>query len=250
MSSEADHAGLAGFWIVVTCMGRLAFVKRTLPTVIAEPAARYCLVDFSCSERAGDWLESTYPDRVREGTMMVVRSEGRRFFHKTAALNLGAGAAIARGARTLCFADADTAFAAGAFGEVAALLRPAQFLVSGPGAAGESIPSLTGLLVVDADDFRRAGGYDEAFEDWGSEDIEMRLRLHLKWGLAAAFIPPRLVRPLRHGDWLRTQFHRERDLRKSAVRNQALLRARVEQWTHQPLEHLPESAKRLLFVPR
>ena len=42
----------------------------------------------------------------------------------------------------------------------------------------------------------------------------------------------------------------ERDLRKSAVRNQALLQARIEQWTHQPLEHLPESAKRLLFVPR
>jgi hypothetical protein len=240
----------SGLWVVVTCMGRLAFVNRTLPTVLADPSPCYCLVDFSCPDRAGDWLESTYPDRVRDGTMMVVRAEGRRFFHKTVALNLGAEAVMARGARTLCFADADTAFAAGAIGEIAALLAPGRFLVAGPGDGGGSIASLTGLLVVAAADFQRAGGYDEAFEDWGSEDIEMRLRLHLRLGLSAVPIPARLVQPLKHGDWLRTQFHRERNLRKSAVRNQALLQARLGEWTGQPIEQLPESAKCLLFVNR
>jgi hypothetical protein len=230
-------------------MGRLSFVQRTLPTVIAAPAIGYCLVDFSCPDRAGDWLERTYTDRVRAGAMNVVRVQDRQFFHKTAALNAGARAAVARGARTLCFADADTAFAEGAFAEIASRLAPGRFLVSGPGPDGRSIPSLTGLLVVAAGDFERAGGYDEAFADWGSEDVEMRLRLHLRWGLAAAAIPPRLVRPLAHGDWLRAQFHRERDLRKSALRNEALLRARLVEWTGQPIENLSETAKRLLFAP-
>src|SRR5262245_49923107 len=246
--SNRVGSGLEGFWVVVTCMGRLAFVQRTLPSVIAEPAIGYCLVDFSCPDGAGDWLESTHPERVRAGSMQVARVQDRQYFHKTAALNAGARAALARGARTLCFADADTEFAEGAIPEIAALVAPGHFLVAGPDAAGHSVPSLSGLLVVAAQDFERAGGYDEAFADWGSEDIEMRLRLHLRWGLTAAAIPPRLVRPLQHGDWLRARFYRERDLYKSARRNEALLRARLVEWTGQPVEKLSENAKRLLFT--
>jgi hypothetical protein len=237
-----------GLWVVVTCMGRLAFLKRTIPTIVGERPVRYALVDFSCPDRAGDWLESTYADRVRDGTMMVVRAQGRQFFHKTAALNLGAHGAIARGARTLCFADADTAFAPGALDEMGARLAPGRFLVAGPNADGTSVPSLTGLLVVAADDFARAGGYDESFVDWGSEDIEMRLRLHLKLGLAAEPLPRSIVRAIAHGDWLRAQFHRERNLRNSAGRNWSMLQAKLVEWTGKPIDNLPESAKRLLFV--
>ncbi|HEY7370812.1 MAG TPA: hypothetical protein VIF57_01445, partial [Polyangia bacterium] len=166
---KGDGSGLDGFWVVATCMGRLAFVKQTLPTVIADAAIRYCLVDFSCPDRAGDWLEATHAARVEAGAMAVARVQGQQFFHKTAALNAGARAALARGARTLCFADADTAFVAGAFAEIGALLAPGTFLVCEHGPGGASIPSLTGLLVVAARDFERAGGYDEAFADWGSE---------------------------------------------------------------------------------
>ena len=86
--------------------------------------------------------------------------------------------------------------------------------------------------------------------DWGSEDVEMRLRLHVRWGLAAATIPPRLMVPIAHGDWLRARFHRERDLRASAVRNEALLRSRLVEWTGQPIEKLSETAIRLLFTVR
>jgi hypothetical protein len=243
-------AGLEGLWVVVTCMGRLAFVQRTLPTVIAQDGIGYCLVDYSCPDRAGDWLEDIHGDRIRGGTMAIERVQGRQYFHKTAALNAGARAAVARGARTLCFADADTGFAAGAFAEIATLIAPGRFLVCGRGPDGASIRSLTGLLVVAADDFQRSGGYDEAFVDWGSEDVEMRLRLHVRWGLAAATIAPRLMVPIAHGDWLRARFHRERDLRASAVRNEALLRSRLVEWTGQPIEKLSETAMRLLFTVR
>jgi hypothetical protein len=243
-----------GLWIVVTCMGRRAFLEQTIASVRApgDPAAPgYCLVDFSCPDRAGDWLEATYRDDVRAGTMVVVRVEGREFFHKTAALNQGARAAIDRGARHLCFADADTMFAPGACAEIGARIGDGRFLIaSGDAATGASVPSLTGLAVVGSDAFMEAGGYDETFEDWGSEDVELRLRLHLRLGLEAVSLPPGLVWPLRHGNWTRSRFHRERDLRKSGSRNYSLLQERVRQWTGQPLENLPESAKRLLFVAR
>jgi hypothetical protein len=245
---------MIGLWIVVTCMGRRAFLEQTIASIrgVEETAPLgYCLVDFSCPDRAGDWLEAKYPDDIRSGATIVVRVEGREFFHKTEALNLGARAAIEQGARHLCFADADTMFAPGAFAEIAARTGGRRFLIaSGEAGTGSSVPSLTGLLVVASDDFVRAGGYDEAFADWGSEDVELRLRLHLRLGLEAVPLPSGLAWPLKHGDWTRSRFHRERDLRKSATRNYLLLQERVRQWTGQAMENLPESAKQLLFVPR
>jgi len=249
-SNEVTVPEPPGLWVVVTCMGRLAFLKRTFPTVVADGTAGYCLVDYSCPDGAGDWLEASHPEWVRRGQATIVRVPGERFFHKTKALNLGARAARARGAQHLCFADADTVFSPGAFATLGALVGRGRFVVAGRGANGGNVRSLTGFLVVEATEFERSGGYDESFEDWGSEDIEMRLRLHLRCGLEPAFVPEGAVSALQHGHWLRTQFHRQRDLYASATRNEALLRARVREWTGQVIESLPESAKQLMFSLR
>jgi hypothetical protein len=104
------------------------------------------------------------------------------------------------------------------------------------------------LLGVTADDFRRAGRFDETFEDWGSEDVELRLRLHLVHGVQPMFLPPTLFSPLDHGNWLRTRFHRERDIQRSAARNQLQLRTLVRRWTGGELEDMTETARRLLFA--
>jgi hypothetical protein len=257
--------GTGSIWFIVTCMGRLAFVKQTVPTIIGElsgqlaraarPAIYYCLVDFSCPDASGAWLEKEYPNLVEAGRVRVVRAPGQMFFHKTVALNLGARAALAAGADALCFVDADTSLRPEAFERIFALAGRGRFLVVDRAPGGASVPSLTGLLAVSAEDFRRAGGYAEAFEDWGSEDLEMRLRLHLRYGLEPVFLPPALFSALAHGNWLRSRFHRERDIARSAVRNYAELARLVRQWTGAELEALgdadvgesSEIVRRLLF---
>jgi hypothetical protein len=237
-------------WVIVTCMGRLPFVKRTAPALLAQAGGGsfcYCLVDFSCPDHCGDWLERAYPELVARGGASVVRVLDRAFFHKTAALNLGACAALEAGARALCFADADTLLRPGAIDAIAASVGPGRFLVADRSPGGASVPSLTGLLGVAAEDFRRAGGFDETFEDWGSEDIEMRLRLHLVHGIEPVFLPADLFSPLGHGNWLRTRFYRQLDIRRSAARNGEQLRSLVRRWTGRELEEMPETAQRLLF---
>jgi len=232
-------------------MGRLPFVQRTAPALLERAdrgSLRYCLVDFSCPDRCGPWLESAYPGLITRQAARVVSVPDRTTFHKTVALNLGALAALEAGAGTLCFADADTLLLPGALDAVTAPLEPGRFRVVDRGPGGASVPSLTGLLGVAADDFRRAGGFDETFEDWGSEDVELRLRLHLVHGLEPVFLPPRLFSPLDHGNWLRTRFHRERDIQRSAARNQLQLRTLVRRWTGQELEEMTETARRLLFT--
>jgi hypothetical protein len=212
-------------------MGRLSFVKHTAAAILERAGTGslcYCLVDFSCPDQCGAWLESTYPQLIARGDARVVRVPDRAYFHKTAALNLGADAALQAGARALCFSDADTLVLPAAVDAVAASVAPGRFLVIDRRPGGASVPSLTGLLGVAAADFRRAGGFDEAFEDWGAEDLEMRLRLHLVHGLEPVFLPADLFAPLDHGNWLRTRFHRERD--HSAQRSpqlRAVARARA-----------------------
>ena len=247
-----NHSDRSELCVVVTCMGRLSFVKHTAAALLEGAGTGslcYCLVDFSCPDQCGAWLESTYPQLIARGDARVVRVPDRAYFHKTAALNLGARAALEAGARTLCFSDADTLVLPAAVDAVAASVGPGRFLVIDRRPGGASVPSLTGLLGVAAADFRRAGGFDEAFEDWGAEDLEMRLRLHLVHGLDPVFLPADLFAPLDHGNWLRTRFHRERDIQRSAARNYAQLRALVRQWTGRELEEMPETARRLLFAP-
>jgi hypothetical protein len=117
-----DDERLRLLWIIVTCMGRRAFLQKTAPAILTQAAARqarYCLVDYSCPDACGDWLASHHAAHVAGGTAHVVAVPGRTFFHKTVALNRGARAALDAGAAALCFADADTWFAADALEHVA-----------------------------------------------------------------------------------------------------------------------------------
>lgn len=233
-------------------MGRLPFLERSAPDLLALADAgrlTYCLVDFSCPDQCGTWLESAYPSLVARGAARVVRVPHRVYFHKTVALNSGARLALDAGARALCFMDADTRILPGALPMLASSVRPGCFAVVDRCPKGTSVPSLTGLLGVSAQDFRGCGGFDETFEDWGSEDIEMRLRLYLVHGVLPVFLPARLFAPLAHGHWLRTRFHRQTDIRRSADRNYQKLKSLVRTWTGFAFEQMDATARKLLFAP-
>lgn len=234
-------------WVVVSCMGRLAHLRLTAPGIIAQERVGYCLSDFSCPDASGTWLEREFSDQVSAGRVCSVRCPGETLFHKTRALNRGARRALDAGAELLCFSDADTLLLPESFGAMCRLLAPGRFLIAGRGRDGRSVRSLTGLLAVTAGDFRRSGGYDEEFKGWGSEDIAMRLKLHLCHGLEALELPTGLVRPIPHSNYLRTRYAEERDLVRNARRNEALLRTYVERWTGRAYDQLPASARALVF---
>lgn len=233
-------------WIVVPCMGRRSFLEQTVPTVLAQPGVRYCLVDYSCPDGAADWLEAVYPGEVRQGLAAVVRIPGERYFNKCRALNAGARHAIHAGARYICFLDADTLLAPGFSPWVLERLREDRFLVAARRADGRHARCTGGLLVVPARQLEVSGGFDEAFRGWGCEDLEMRLRLLLVRGLSYESIPLELLRPIPHPDELRGRYYEERSLRASNRRNLARLGHKVKQWTGERPEKLGREAVRLL----
>jgi GT2 family glycosyltransferase len=200
-------------------MGRLGFVQQTLPRLMADPNAHCCMVDYSCPDHVGDWIEQVLPRPMQERRLVVERVHGERLFNKCRAHNAGAWRALHEGADYLCFLDADTIVEPGFQDWIRAEARPDRFLIAGLRPDGTDMPSMTGLLVVHGQAFRQVGGFDEDFRGWGGEDIELRLRLYFLGGLDYASVPLTLARPIPHDNALRSQFYEERDIASSNTRN-------------------------------
>ena len=232
--------------VVVPCMNRLAFLKVTAPAVIAQPQFRYSLVDFSCREGSGDWLTAAFPKEVAQGRVSVVRVPGHQYFHKTIALNVGCRHALDSGADYVCVLDGDTLLQPG-FGDwVVSNLHSNEFIVAGHLPDGSDVSCLMGLIVMPAWALRQAGGYDESMHGWGGEDIEMRLRMHLKMNLPYRRVPLSLLGYIDHGDDLReanTQLSKE----ESNQRNIGICGMRVREWTGRNFAELSPWARDLLL---
>jgi glycosyl transferase family 7 (putative galactosyltransferase) len=233
-------------WVVVTCMGRLSFLKTTAPTFLRHAQIKYCLVDYSCPDRSGDWFAAQFPDALEEQRAAVVRVEGQPYFEKSKALNAGALCAIGQGADYLCFADVDTIAHDGFGAWVANHARADRFIIAGSLPNGYDVASLMGFVVMPASVYVASGGYDEEMLGWGGEDIDMRFRLHLHQKLRYRRMPLELLGHLEHGDDLRIKHH-ILSLSESNVRNTMRAVRRVREWTGRDLCQLDAETRRLEF---
>jgi hypothetical protein len=230
--------GRSDRWLITTCMGRVDFLRQTLPRVLAHTDWKYCLVDYSCPDRCGEWVARHFPGECAAGRIAVASVPGKTTFHKTVALNAGARRAIAGGAKTLCFLDADTLVSPGFGACVDSGIRPGRFLIT----FGRS---LTGFLVVPTEDFERVGGYDEGFVNWGAEDYEMRVRLRVVGRLSYVAISTGFVTSLPHDNALRVRYYAEKSLHASNRSNYSRMRSKVREWTGMDLWSLDPSVRHL-----
>ncbi len=110
---------MAELCFVTTCMGRLAALKQTLGPMLDQPGSSgVVVVDYSCPDGAGAWVEASYP-RAR-----VVRMPGRSRFNASAARNIGARHSDAD---WICFVDSDVVLDPGFAAAVLPALAPGGF---------------------------------------------------------------------------------------------------------------------------
>jgi glycosyltransferase involved in cell wall biosynthesis len=185
--------------VVTTCKGRLEHLKTTLPAMLALPDCEVIVVDYDCPDGTGAWVRANFP------AAKVVQVTERPLFNTARARNLGAAAATAP---WLLMLDADVIATPGLAEAVRDRVRPGRYLLPEP-----RPPELYGALVVARADFEAIGGYDENFEGWGSEDVDITRMLDLAGRTAWPF-PGDLLSGLPHGDALRVRFHEiaDRDL--------------------------------------
>jgi hypothetical protein len=171
--------GTPWLWFVVPCMGRLGDLRRTIDSMLGQPCSSYILVDYASPDGAGAWVKEHRPQA------RVVTCGPRSSFHGAEARNLGA--ALADGDAILCFLDADVRASPGFSRHVLANFEPGCFLA--PDCAGKGLRS---ALVCSKRDFDRAGGFDEAFLDWGQEVRDLRASLR-RAGLVERSLPDGLL---------------------------------------------------------
>lgn len=235
-------------WIMVPCKGRLAYLKKSLPTFSRQGAAGVCVVDYDCPEGCGDWVKEA--PKGGGSRPIVEKVAGRPLFNKSAAHNLAAQRIIRENGEYLVFLDADTLIAGELVQWLTPRLRPDTFFIAGLDGTGKEAPGLVGLLVVHRDMFQRCGGYDEKFVGWGGEDIDLRLRLHVDMDLDFEEIPVSLFKTLEHSDELRTAHYSEKDPDRSNMLNYVRLVQGLRKRTGLTLNDLPPRADRLFrYIP-
>jgi hypothetical protein len=197
------------FSIITACKGRLDHLKRTLPRMVAQGAAEVIVVDYSCPESTGDYVEKNFP------SVRVVRVEGEAGFSNWKARNRGAEAATSD---VLIFCDADTILAEDAVAKISAALPPRTYGFFSRGAtlhfnrSGLRIGDnqLRGFHVIPARAFRALGGYDELFEGYaagGDTDLEDRLLMR---GLKGHELGDGIVEDIiEHDTAARVTFHKD-----------------------------------------
>jgi hypothetical protein len=241
---------------VITCHDRLEHLRATLHAVAS--AFEVLVVDYSCPQASAEWVRGFASGRV-DGIMRP-HVRARRYaaspdgppFWKAQALNHGAGWAILeRQAERLLFLDADTQLleprtVAGELAE----LEPDEFACAGR-ENGCDRAGLTGILSCSASAFLAVGGFDRVFRGWGMEDVDMRLELAARGG-RVHWLSPAALRPIKHGDELRTKHTApgvlpERSYAKSRAVFLQKWRSRLGLAELQNARDLPPEFRTLLF---
>lgn len=204
---------MADICFITTCMGRLGHLQQTLPRAAKQARSHCVVVDYSCPDQCGDWVEQHHPG------VRVVRVPGQSRFNASRARNLGAQAGDGP---WLCFLDADTVVHEHFAELILPRLEPGCFFTAQPW-----VKSLMGTFLCSRDDFIRCGGYDEVFQGWGTEDRDLYIRLGLL-GLTERGFPVDWLSNIPHDDELRVKNHDMKNLQANDTINCLYLAAKID----------------------
>ena len=201
--------------IIITCMGRLDHLKQSLPLALGQANTNCIIVDYSCPDGCGDWVENNMPGA------QVVRVPGKKFFNTSIARNAGAKAGLAP---WIFFLDADMLLDRLSIEELVLpeLSEDCFFTFSIP----ENRPDISGQCICPRKDFEHIGGYDEVFQGWGREDKDLYERF-LLYGLKRKYLPGKLLSTLSHDDGMRVKYFENKDKLLNQLINYLYCRAKL-----------------------
>jgi len=196
-----------------TCKGRMQHLEQTLPRNLADnsdyPNLKFVVLDYGDKDGLLDCLRSKHPDAISAGRLVVYSHPTEGPFHVSHAKNTAARCGILEGAQILVTLDADNftgpnfaQFVAEKFQEPG--MVPGIFLCpdfplikSLPHGPERPQRGYAGRLAVWSSAFIKAGGYDESFDTWHGEDIDMINRLR-RMGYSMRHIENRYLNAIPH----------------------------------------------------
>lgn len=182
-----------------TCKHRGAHLKLTLPKNMADnPKSHFVVLDYGDSKELSDVFKSLHSDRLS-----IYRFEADKF-HMAHAKNMAARLAIRKGADIIVTLDADNYTGQGFEDFIESEFEKFKGIFLCPLTIGHGHHSIrirprgvAGRLVIRAQDFIKAGGYDEKFDTWHGEDVDIVARLR-RIGFHPRPIPKRYLNAITH----------------------------------------------------
>jgi len=187
-----------------TCKGRAQHVEETLPKNLLDNCgyqnAVFIILDYNSQDHLLEFVKTRHSKALSSWRLVVYSYRVDTSFHLSHAKNMAARLGILEGADILVTMDADN-FTGPGFAQfiaekfkAAPQTQPGMFLSpnfplihSLPYGPSRPLRGFAGRLAIRAQDFVKMGGYDETFDTWRGEDIDMISRLE-KVGYRAQFI--------------------------------------------------------------
>jgi hypothetical protein len=201
--------------MVTTCKGRLHHLKKTLPRNIkhaGENGAVFVLLDYFDTEDLGDYIARNYQSDIESGRLVYYRTQHSPRFHMAHAKNMAHRCALLERSDILVTLDSDNLTNPGFADYIAArfaddpelsLLCPdfkalpprgKRYDADCPTKLGRGF---AGRLAIRAQDFVKVGGYNEIFETWRGEDLDLLARLN-RLGLKRGALDPFFLHAIAH----------------------------------------------------
>jgi hypothetical protein len=218
-----------------TCRGRLQHLQETLPKNLRDsgdyPNAKFVILSYG----DGEYLH----EYTRDGRVVFYRFPTNDRFHVSHAKNLAARCGILEGADILVTLDADNSTGPGFSQFIANKFRDAKsganiflcpnfpHIQSLPYGPNRPLRGFAGRLAIRAQDFVKAGGYDETFDTWRGEDIDMIARL-LRMGHKMHHIPIPFLNVIAHNADVRFKEYPEAQAMYENKQQVPIINARTE----------------------
>lgn len=230
--------------ITVPCKGRLHYLKKTIPSLLAQETAstyRVLVVDYGCPQDTLAWVKSQDHERLH----CIRVNDGTEFFSLPRARNIGARCA---NARIVCFLDGDIivprnfvdkamatmtacttrrqiGFVHYAFDVTSAhhtrsgnyTFHPYPAELDGDPDDENGRYGVNSVCFVPRSTWEQIRGFDEGMRGWGHDDTDFYKRA-IDSGATDVWIGGRLEY-LHTSPEERTQFYGEKDVNKSAAAN-------------------------------
>lgn len=199
--------------VVITCKGRLAHLKVTIPLWLQQDVpCEVVVVDYGCPEGTADWIESLDKPQIRA----IRVTNDTEHFNQPRARNIGARYAATD---TLIFADADFIASPDCVSRMVRLLANAGLVCVGWSQHTDRGVSVerNGQCAVSRKQWQAVRGYDEVFgDDYGFDDIDFYKRCEAA-GATVAYLYN--VAMIHHGDDNRVKHFRNHDKAAGMERN-------------------------------
>jgi hypothetical protein len=191
-----------------TCKGRTEHISQTLPANLRDnPRSRFVLLNYNDKDGLLHWL-ATDPvpiAAVASGQLVIYKHPAEGAFHVSHAKNMAARLGAREGGDILVTLDADNFTGVGfedfieeKFKEPGIFLCPDHFTIKNtPFGPDRPHRGYAGRLAVRAQDFIKAGGYNETYDTWRGEDIDFNARM-LRMGYQMRFMETRHLGTIPH----------------------------------------------------